>query len=126
MSNIVYMPNRPKTVHFTDMQAILSYHCELSFSIPRQYHSELSEYIISYWSAEYLMQRIRKNALELERQGRTYSIVFVNTDLVKLIDLAQNNPTAQIALSFRRVLPCYEVQNHVLIKCIPEARGHGY
>lgn len=125
-TNIITMPARTKTTHFTDMQACLAYHCEMSHSIPRQYHSELSEYIMAYWSVEYLMHRLSKNALELQRGEHIYDVFFVDTDLVKLIALAQTDPKSQVVISFRRAKPCYDIQSAVLIKPVPGVRPHGY
>lgn len=93
-------------------------HCSHSFRIPPEYHSALSEYVLTYWSVEYLIQRLEKNALEIERNGRIYNIIFDKTNITRLLALAHEYPLHQVRLSFRRALPQYEIDNYVLIQTL--------
>lgn len=93
-------------------------HCSHSFWVPPEYHSALSEYVLTYWSVEYLIQRLEKNALEIERNGRIYNIIFDKTNITRLLALAHEYPLHQVRLSFRRALPQYNVDNYVLIQTL--------
>lgn len=93
-------------------------HCAHSFRVPPEYHSALSEYVLTYWSVEYLIHRLEKNALEIERNGRIYNIIFDKTNITRLLALAHEYPLHQVRLSFRRALPQYEIDNYVLIQTL--------
>lgn len=93
-------------------------HCAYSFRIPPEYHSALSEYVLTYWSVEYLIHRLEKNALAIERNNRIYNIIFDKTNITRLLAIAQDYPLHQVRLSFRRALPQYNIDNYVLIQTL--------
>lgn len=114
-NNIIQL-NIPKNQIMQHRIDTLRKHCAHSFRIPPEYHSALAEYILTYWSAEYLIARLEKNALELERNGHVYNIVFDNTNINRLLVIAHEYPMQQVRLSFRRTLSQYAVENYCLVQ----------
>lgn len=114
-NNIIQL-NIPKNQIMQHRIDTLRKHCAHSFRIPPEYHSALAEYILTYWSVEYLIARLEKNALELERNGHVYNIVFDNTNINRLLVIAHEYPMQQVRLSFRRTLSQYTVENYCLVQ----------
>lgn len=114
-NNIIQL-NIPKNQIMQHRIDTLRKHCAHSFRIPPEYHSALAEYILTYWSVEYLIARLEKNALELERNGHVYNIVFDNTNINRLLAIAHESPMQQVRLSFRRTLSQYEIENYCLVQ----------
>ena len=118
ITNNIIQLNIPKNQIMQHRIDSLRKHCAHSFRVPPEYHSALSEYVLTYWSVEYLIQRLEKNALEIERNGRIYNIIFDKTNITRLLALAHEYPLHQVRLSFRRALPQYEIDNYVLIQTL--------
>jgi len=114
-NNIIQL-NIPKTQVMQHRIDSLRKHCAHSFRIPPEYHSALAEYILTYWSVEYLIARLEKDALSLERNGHIYNIVFDNTNINRLLAIAHESPMQQVRLSFRRTLSQYAIENHCLVQ----------
>lgn len=116
MNNNIIQLNIPKNQIMQHRIDSLRKHCAHSFRIPPEYHSALAEYILTYWSVEYLIHRLEKNALELERNGHVYNIVFDNTNINRLLAIAHESPMQQVRLSFRRTLSQYAIENYCLVQ----------
>lgn len=114
-NNIIQL-NIPKNQIMQHRIDTLRKHCAHSFRIPPEYHSALAEYILTYWSVEYLIARLEKNALKLERNGHVYNIVFDNTNISRLLAIAHEYPMQQVRLSFRRTLSQYAIENYCLVQ----------
>ncbi len=115
-NNIIQL-NIPKNQIMRHRVESLRKHCAHSFRIPPEYHSALAEYTLTYWSVEYLIARLEKNALSLERNGHIYNIVFDNTNINRLLAIAPDSPMHQVRLSFRRTLPQYaSIENYCLVQ----------
>lgn len=92
--------------------------CQRNFRIAPQYHDMLAEYVLTYWSVEYLIKRLERNALLMDRNDRQYNVIFDNTNINKLLVIAQADPMQQVRLSFRRANAQYNIDNYVLIQSV--------
>lgn len=89
------------------------------------YKDTLSEYYLLYWEAEYFLKQMQEGEGSILRHGNRYHICF-HKDLSrgKLIQAVKEgkegkSKSCQVALSFRRALPEFNLPAYVFVSMYP-------
>lgn len=95
-----------------------------NFAINSGLIPELEEYKLVYWKASYLYKMLK--GYEIEHNDIKYRVTMINCDLVKLYDIALNEPDRQIRISFRRARKHWNLPACAIIKLPAPRKGFLY
>lgn len=113
-----------KTLHLSNyaiIQSGLNHQLKSQFAVHHSLLHELEEYRLVYWKASHLYRMVQNNRIECK--DIKYQVTMINCDLVKLYELALNDPDRQIRISFRRARKHWDLSPYAIIKLPAPLKG---